>query len=152
MQNNAKPASKKFGSIAVIVLLLLVFGVFRFYKSCKTAREISASNSPTNTTASDGRLQQVIPPDAKLVFTRHAKCRMACRHITEENIREVLREGHVNAEKSQADKVRCPTFAIEDAMSDGTQLRIVFARCPREVKVVTCIDRTHDYTCDCGDE
>ena len=94
--------------------------------------------------------QNVISPDAHLIYTKHARCRMDCRHISEADIKEVLREGHINEAKSQQNQTPCPTYAIEDNRnSDGIRLRIVFAKCDNEVKVVTCIDRDDEFACDC---
>ena len=85
-----------------------------------------------------------------MYYTRHARCRMECRHISEADIREVLRDGHINEAKSQQNQSPCPTYAIEDnRSSDGVRLRIVFAKCDNEVKVVTCIDRDDEFSCDC---
>lgn len=75
---------------------------------------------------------------------------MSCRHISEADIREVLREGHINEAKSKQEPGRCPAYAIEDERnSDHIRLRIVFAKCEDEVKVVTCIDRDDEFACDC---
>lgn len=94
--------------------------------------------------------QTVISPEAHLIYTKHARCRMDCRHISEADIKEVLREGHINEAKSQQNQKPCPTYAIEDNRnSDGIRLRIVFAKCDNEVKVVTCIDRDDEFACDC---
>jgi hypothetical protein len=93
--------------------------------------------------------QKVIPANAYLYYTKHAQCRMDCRHITEHEIREVLERGVVNGLKSNPNDQPCPTYAIESRTEEGQQLRIVFAKCSDEVKVITCIDLEHDFECDC---
>ncbi|MBS1616874.1 MAG: DUF4258 domain-containing protein [Bacteroidetes bacterium] len=94
--------------------------------------------------------QTLIDPDTKLIYTKHARCRMSCRHISEADIREVLREGHINEAKSKQEPGRCPAYAVEDERnSDHIRLRIVFAKCDTEIKVVTCIDRDDEFACDC---
>jgi hypothetical protein len=93
--------------------------------------------------------QTIILPNASLYYTEHAKCRMDCRHITEYEIREVLQRGIVNGLKSNPDDQPCPTYAIEARTDEGQRLRIVFAKCTGEVKVITCIDLDHDFECDC---
>lgn len=94
--------------------------------------------------------QSMIDPSTPLTYTKHARCRMDCRHISESDIREVLREGHINEAKSKQESGRCPTYAIEeDRHKDGVRLRIVFAKCDHETRVVTCIDRDHEFACDC---
>jgi hypothetical protein len=99
--------------------------------------------------ASDNSSQKVISTTAKLEYTRHALCRMECRGVTEEEIREVLREGKINYQKSDPKDKPCPTYAIEDRVADGQLLRIVFATCAQKVKVVTCIDLEQEFECDC---
>lgn len=104
----------------------------------------------TEQPASPADHQTLIDPDTKLIYTHHARCRMSCRHISEADIREVLREGHINEAKSKQEPGRCPAYAIEDERnSDHVRLRIVFAKCDNEVKVVTCIDRDDEFSCDC---
>ena len=97
-----------------------------------------------------GDHQSIIDPSTPLIYTKHARCRMDCRHISEGDIREVLREGHINEAKSKQESGRCPTYAIEeDRHKDGVRLRVVFAKCDHETRVVTCIDRDHEFACDC---
>jgi Domain of unknown function (DUF4258) len=121
--------------IAVLVLI--------FPGACTQHPDAGANTTRVNQ-------QSVIDPASPLIYTRHARCRMDCRHISEADIREVLREGHVNEAKSQQNQRPCPTYAIEDRRnSDGVHLRIVFAKCDNMVKVVTCIDRDDEFSCDC---
>jgi hypothetical protein len=138
--------------IFVIILIVAVFASRLYYHPGHAPVYVPESHSAGSTTSgtSSGIGQSLIDPHAHLIYTRHARCRMDCRHISEADIREVLREGHVNAAKSQQNQSPCPTFAIEeDRHSDGVRLRVVFARCENETKVVTCIDRDHEYQCDC---
>jgi hypothetical protein len=147
--------------IFVTILLVLLF-LARIYK--QQQHTTTHTDKPTNTVvepphepqpaepphSAGGEHQSVIDPDATLKYTRHARCRMDCRHISEADIKEVLREGHVNEAKSQQNESPCPTYAIEDDRNiDGVRLRIVFAKCEHETKVVTCIDRDHEFECDC---
>ena len=37
---------------------------------------------------------------ARLILTKHAKCRMDCRHISEDEIKEIIHDGKVNEAKS----------------------------------------------------
>lgn len=127
------------GSIAAVLLLLLLLFVFKIYKG----------NHQSNTNEHNGQNQQLIPADVPLIYTKHARCRMKCRHIDEEEIREVLREGIINEAKSKVEQGKCPSYAIEDEVK-GHQLRVVFAKCESEVKVVTCIDIGKEFQCDCN--
>lgn len=132
------------GSVLIILITVSFFS--------RTNRPHLKNTAPSTYTphATKGANQQIIDPEASLVFTLHARCRMSCRHITEQEIREVLRDGHINEHKSNPSDKPCPTYAIEDQTNHGQHLRIVFATCGEEVKVVTCIDLDHDYTCDCN--
>ena len=87
-----------------------------------------------------------IPP---LIYTKHAKCRMACRHINEEEIKEIITENHINERKSNAESKPCPTFAYEGYSHERQHLRIVIAKCDNTWKVVTCIDLGNEFECDC---
>ena len=120
-------------------LLLISLSLGAVIAACTPAQQKSA-----------GDHQSIIDPNSPLIYTRHARCRMDCRHISESDIREVLREGHVNEAKSKQESGKCPTYAIEeDRHKDGVRLRIVFAKCDHETKVVTCIDRDHEFECEC---
>ncbi|MBV7531136.1 DUF4258 domain-containing protein [Chitinophaga sp. sic0106] len=88
--------------------------------------------------------------EARLEFTKHAKCRMECRHVTAAEVAEILQKGEVNLEKSNPNDRPCPTFALEGYSHDGQHLRIVFAPCDKSsARVVTCIDLDKDWTCHC---
>jgi Domain of unknown function (DUF4258) len=138
--------------IGAVVLIAVGYMRMSRYDHSPTTRHDNATHTTTTTTqpSQPSGNQGEIEPDATLTYTHHARCRMDCRHITEADIRELLLEGHINAAKSKPSDSPCPTFAIEDDRnSDGARLRIVFARCDHETKVVTCIDRDHDYECHC---
>ena len=84
-----------------------------------------------------------------LVLTKHGQCRMDCRNISLEEVRGVLLNGQLNLAKSEPDDQPCPAYAVEGHTDDGQQVRIVFAACERETRVVTAIDLSQEYACDC---
>ncbi len=86
----------------------------------------------------------------KLEYTKHGACRMQCRGITEEEIKEALKTGKINYDKSNVRDKPCGTYAVEGATKDGQQIRIIIADCDTISKVVTAIDLgvEHD-SCDC---
>ena len=92
---------------------------------------------------------------AHLTLTRHAKCRMDCRHITEKEIREILEEGEINYKKSEPDAHPDPKYAMEGYTKEGQHLRIVFAvpsggrEGESSLVVVTCIELGVEWQCDC---
>ncbi|HVM88357.1 MAG TPA: DUF4258 domain-containing protein [Puia sp.] len=85
----------------------------------------------------------------RLVYTRHARCRMDCRHITEAEVREVLENGEIDYRKSEPDARPDPKYALESYTKEGQHLRIIFAPSPRGLVVVTCIDLGVEWQCDC---
>ncbi|WP_222164947.1 DUF4258 domain-containing protein [Edaphocola aurantiacus] len=126
----------------VSVLLIIVFATVFILITRKTTKQ----DQPTP--AHSG--QTVIAPDAPLQYTKHARCRMDCRGISEAEVREVLREGHINYQKSDLNDTPCPTYAIEDRVAEGQDLRIVFGICDQSVKVITCIDLSEEHDCACS--
>lgn len=84
----------------------------------------------------------------KLIFSKHAKCRMDCRKIDESEIREILKNGTVNYKKIQNDK-RGKTYPVEGYTHDKQHVRIVFAPKDDGLVVVTVIDLGTEWACDC---
>lgn len=84
----------------------------------------------------------------KIIYSRHAKCRMNCRHIDENEVKEILASGTLNKQKIKSD-AKGKTYPIE-GMADGHHLRIVFAPKGEDaIEVVTCIDLDEEWPCDC---
>ena len=92
---------------------------------------------------------------SRLILSRHAHCRMDCRHITEREIREILEEGEINYRKSQPDGHPDPKYALEGYTKEGQHLRVVFAvpagrpGTEHSLVVVTCIELGVEWQCDC---
>lgn len=84
-----------------------------------------------------------------LYYTKHALCRMDCRHISKEDIKEIMKKGIINFNKSNRRDRPCPTFALQGETNDGEKLRVVFAQCDDETKVVTCYNLEEDFECHC---
>lgn len=88
-----------------------------------------------------------------LKYSKHARCRMDCRHITDAEVKQVLKNGVINYKKSELNNDDChKKYAVED-YANKQHLRIVFAPCGNTVTVVTCIDLEKEWQCACpGDE
>ena len=84
----------------------------------------------------------------KLIFSKHAKCRMDCRKIDETEIREILKTGTINYQKIQNDK-RGKTYPVEGLTHEKQHVRIVFAPKDDGLVVVTVIDLDTEWSCDC---
>ena len=85
-----------------------------------------------------------------LEYTRHARCRMECRKITEAEVKEIMLEGNINYRKSNVKATPCPVYAVEGrTAADDQRVRIVFAQCDKKTRVVTCIDLDNEFNCAC---
>lgn len=73
---------------------------------------------------------------------------MACRHIDENEVSEILEKGDVNLNRIETDN-RGTTYPVEGTTSDGQHVRIVFAPHEKEITVVTVIDIEKEWPCDC---
>ena len=85
-----------------------------------------------------------------LILTKHAVCRMNCRHITTREIKEVINEGHVNNAKSGVGSKGGPTYAIEGYSTENQHIRVVVAPENDGLVVITCIDLDHEWPCHCN--
>lgn len=74
---------------------------------------------------------------------------MDCRHISKEEIKEVMEKGIINFNKSYRNERPCPTFALQGRTSDGDNVRVIFAQCSSETKVITCYNLDEDFACHC---
>ena len=89
----------------------------------------------------------------RLSYTRHALCRMGCRHISKTDIRDILRSGIIHLNESRRNDRPCPTYAVQGKTTDGDNIRVIFAQCDGETKVVTCYHLNQEFECHCpGDE
>ncbi len=86
-----------------------------------------------------------------LTYSKHGSCRMKCRNISEQEVKDIMKNGEVNYSKSQVHDKPCPSYAFEGKTTDGQNVRIVFALCEKESKVVTAIDlELESDTCVCN--
>lgn len=84
----------------------------------------------------------------RLIFTKHARCRMECRHIDETEVKEILEDGVINYKKVEEDE-RGKSYPLEGFTHDKQHVRIVFAPKRNDLVVVTVIDLERDWPCDC---
>jgi hypothetical protein len=83
----------------------------------------------------------------RLEYTRHALCRMDCRRISREDIAEVMRKGVINLGRSDRRDRPCPTYALQGTTPGGEYIRVIFAQCSDETRVVTCYNLKKDFPC-----
>ena len=110
----------------------------------------SRSGSPSTTTSSTEDRGGLIRNPTTINYSKHARCRMQCRHISESEVREILNEGTINYKKSDLKGNPCnKRYAVEGLTQDNQRVRIIFAPCNTEETVVTVIDLGKEWTCDC---
>lgn len=86
----------------------------------------------------------------QLVVTRHGECRMACRGISLEEVKQLIKDGDVNFSKSEPHSEPCKKYAVEGKTKDGQEIRVIFGACARETRVITAIDLNSEKdTCEC---
>lgn len=142
--------------LIVVAVIALIFG--KQFNNPKG--HVPKNNTPKPTTTQNPTTQNptTAPPSntnsvlekmrhQQIVYTKHAKCRMDCRHITEAEINEILEKGTINNRKSEPNAQPCPTYAVEGYTHQRQQVRIVFANCPSTTKVITAIDIGEDHPC-----
>lgn len=85
-----------------------------------------------------------------LILTKHVACRMECREITLEEIKEILVHGKLNNAKSKIGSKGDQTYALEGYSEDGQNIRVVVAPEKNGLVVITCIDLKKEWPCRCN--
>lgn len=86
--------------------------------------------------------------EAKYHFTKHARCRMKCRQISQEEVKEIVQRADVNYRKSDLDAPEGPKYALEGITSgDKQHVRIIVAPKKRHLTIVTVIDLENEWEC-----
>jgi hypothetical protein len=140
--------------IVVAALAVLLFVV----RQCKQQVSTRSPATVTNKSAKkeDGTVDRDKGFDRRisyLEYSKHAKCRMQCRRISQAEVEEIMQDGKINYTKSDLQNARCPRYAIEGVTVDNQKVRIVFAQCNDKTEVVTVIDLNTEWSCECpGDD
>lgn len=140
-------------TILPLIVLLLVFGFISF-RACRRAggKDTAAIGRHTEKRHTDRIAgEEELNRDASYIhYSKHARCRMACRHIDETEIKEILQTGEINYGKSELTGDAChKKYAVEGYSRNRQHLRVIFAPCGNELTVVTCIDLGTEWPCNC---
>ncbi len=104
-------------------------------------KQTKVANSDSSDTQSSDKKDKKLKISSKVVLTKHAQCRMDCRKIDLEEIKEIVTKGQINPKKSELKKKPCPVLAMEGITSKEKQkIRVVLAACKEETKIITVID------------
>ena len=134
---------KKYLFIIILFLVAIVF-IFRSFNSITKNPN---SNPEQNSYPSAQGLNRNIH---HFILTKHALCRMDCRHITEHELEEILSSGKINYNKTNLNDDRGPAYAVEGYTQEHQHLRVVFAPKNDALVVVTCIDLDKEWQCNCN--
>lgn len=144
---------------AVPIILVAILAILLFIaRQCKRQASTKSPATVTNKAAKkeDGTVNRDKGFDRRisyLEYSKHAKCRMECRRISQAEVEEIMRGGKINYDKSDLQNARCPRYALEGITTDNQKVRIVFAQCNEKTEVVTVIDLDTEWSCDCpGDD
>lgn len=142
------------------IIALIAAGAFFLYVKMHQ-RGAGVDKTKTTHTEEQITVPAVVPPSdapnreegfnrrtTHIIYSKHARCRMECRHIDESEIKEILEKGTINYSKIEEDG-RGKTYPLEGVTHDNQHVRIVFAPKEDGLLVVTCIDLDRDWSCDC---
>lgn len=141
--------------ILILVLALIALVLKRWTNISSAPKKPDTSNQSNNRKATANVVNRNRGFDRRisyLDYTEHAKCRMRCRHITQKEVQEIMRGGKINYNKTEVDDKPCPIYAVEGTTTDQQRVRIVVAQCDEKSKVITVIDLTTEWVCDCPGE
>lgn len=130
----------KYIPVLLLALLLIIAWRQQWWLQPRSGAPAGVATGAAPETPAVNRSLPSLNRYARLTYTRHARDRMRSRHVTEVEVQEILEEGEVNVAKSNPADRPCPTYALEGYSHEGQHLRVVFAPCGGETRVVTCID------------
>ncbi len=134
---------KKYRSY-IAALLVLIAGAGLLLNKEKASN--GHDDPGINITISEPDFDRTLRP---LIFTKHAKCRMACRHIDDSEIEDILVNGNINYDKTDIHSKPDPKYALEGKTRDNQQVRVIFAPSKKGMVVITCIDLDMEWSCNC---
>ena len=122
---------------------ILIFSLLTANLSCRRGH---SGNNPST----DISREEPFDRNGQLILTKHAKCRMDCRHITVSEIREILDSGIINYSKSEPEAHPDPKYAMEGFTTEQQHLRIIVAPEANKLIIITCIELGVEWTCHCN--
>ena len=142
-----------------LILLLLTCFETLFLGGCENVAEKDVNTEarnpryeerPSSHSAREKTVAGLDRTTETLKFSKHARCRMDCRQISEQEVKAILANGEVNFKKTRLDDPRGPTYALEGYTNDRQHVRIIFAPKKDFITVVTVIDLEVEHACACS--
>ena len=147
---------KKYLPFIVLIAAALLFWNIKKNQRGKTRAEPTTEQTDHNTAIpvipnpgeNPNREEEFNRRTSHIIYSKHARCRMECRHIDESEIKEILEKGQINYNKIESD-ARGRSYPLEGITHDKQHVRVVFAPKNDALIVVTCIDLDNDWPCNC---
>ena len=141
---------KYFPYLALLAAILLFIWIKKNqrgtgYNQHQTTHQQQQENNNQSASESKQDFDRTI---THIVYSKHARCRMDCRHIDESEVKEILASGTINYNKIEED-AKGKTYPLEGITHDKQHVRIVFAPHQNELVVVTVIDLDTEWQCNC---
>lgn len=136
--------------LLLLVLFVVAFYVKQYREQDNTIPDLPSTTRDKPSTSADSRnaLDVFRDPDAEYYFTKHARCRMECRRITQKEVKEIVSKAEVNYRKSDLKAAEGPKYALEGITSrDKQHVRIIVAPKQRHLSIVTVIDLGKEWDC-----
>jgi hypothetical protein len=102
---------------ALYILIVVLGAAVVIIKTCKNKKQPEpkprvTNNDPSSKVNRDRGFDRRI---SYLEYSKHAKCRMECRHITESEVEDIMQNGDINYYKSD----------IKNAPAPGMQWKVI---------------------------
>ncbi len=124
-------------------IVLLAAAIFLYW--VKTHQGVK----PTKTVTVTEPAKSFERDSSHIIYSKHALCRMDCRHIDESEVKEILINGSLNYDKVEKNE-KGYTYPLEGYTHDDQHVRIVFAPHHDTMVVVTVIDLGQEWKCNCN--
>jgi len=144
--------------LTLLSIVAFIIALYVFRQENRTAEELQTSGQKNrsrkgveSTSGADhnDRQAEFNRRPTKIIYTKHARCRMDCRQIDETEVKDILESGRINQEKSDPASRPDPRYALEGRTDDGQEVRIVFAAADEGMVVITVIDLQKEWSCNC---
>lgn len=129
--------------IILLVAALLLFFVKRYQRGSSENINVNVTKEAVATDEGFNRTP------ANIIYTKHARCRMECRHITEDEVKQIIATGKAKID-NVAEGQRGPKYQLNGRTKDDKMVRIVVAPKNDDLVIVTVMDLDTDWPCgDC---
>lgn len=123
-------------SLIQLIIILVLMSAF-FYLACQNGKEYSVKSNKESFR------------NKPVQYTKHARCLMSCKHISENDIEELISKGKLNTKECFPKDKPCPTFAVEGLTADSQNVRVIVGECAGAARVITVIDLAKERKCNC---